>query len=223
MVPSIENTPTLVQLVEATATQRPNAVAIEFAHELQDNNLHKDRLSYAELNAASNALAHKLLFEGAVANELICVVMEKSPMLYVSILAILKSGAAYLPLTPDTPTERVDTILSDARVQICLTTHDTRSRFRFSSVSRVISVDSIGLEGFSSHNPNIDIDPSSLAYAVYTSGSTGVPKGVLVTHQNITTNVMALKQIYPYTDTSRLLQFCSQAFDGKFPCCGNSS
>lgn len=214
IAPSFDHTPSLVKLVEMMAYERPDAIALEFAHEFNKNGLRKDQLTYSELNAASNVLAYKLISVGAVADNLICVFMEKSPILYISILAVLKSGAGYLPLTPDTPTDRVQKILSDAKVWICLTTSDVSRKLDSLKISEIIEADSLALGGFSS-NPNIEIDPSSLAYAVFTSGSTGVPKGVLISHRNIVTNIIALKEIYPYSASSKLLQFCSHAFDGR--------
>ncbi|RPB21806.1 hypothetical protein L211DRAFT_827739 [Terfezia boudieri ATCC MYA-4762] len=212
-IPRLDHIPSLVDLVETMATERPDVIALEFAHEFSKNGLRKDRLTYSELNSASNALAHKLISMGVVTDELVCVYMEKSLILYISILAILKSGAAYLPLTPDTPILRVQKILSDAQVRICLATSDVNRKLDFSKVPEIITVDSLALDGFSSFNPNIEIDPSSLAYAVFTSGSTGIPKGVLISHKNIVTNIIELKEIYPYTASSKFLQFCSQAFD----------
>ena len=214
-IPGLDHTPSLAKLVEITATERPDAIALEFAHELNSNGLRKDQLTYSELNAASNTLAHKLISMGVVADDLVCVYMRKSLILYISILAILKSGAGYLPLTPDTPVEGVQKILSDAQVRICLTTSDINRKLDSLKVPEIIEADSLALDGFSSSNPSIEINPSSLAYAVFTSGSTGIPKGVLISHRNMVTNIIALKEIYPYSASSKLLQFCSQAFDGK--------
>ena len=203
-----------MKLVEVIATEQPDAIALEFAHELNQNGLRKDQLTYSELNAASNALAHKLVSVGVAADDLICVYMEKSPTLYIAILAVLKSGAGYLPLTLDTPIERVQKILSDAQVRICLTTSDINRNLDSLRIPEMVEADSLALEGFPSSNPSIEIDPSSLAYAVFTSGSTGIPKGVLISHRSMVTNIIALKEIYPHTASSKLLQFCSQAFDG---------
>jgi len=214
-IPPLDHTPSLAKLVEMMATERPDAIALEFAHEFNTNGLRKDQLTYSELNAASNALAHKLISMGVAADDLVCVYMGKSLMLYISILAILKSGAGYLPLTPDSPVERVQKILSDAQVRICLTTSNVNRKLDSLKVPEIIEADSLALGEFSSSNPNIEIDPSSLAYAIFTSGSTGIPKGVLINHKNIVTNIIALKEIYPYTASSKLLQFCSQGFDGK--------
>lgn len=168
-----------------------------------------ERLSYASLNARANQLAHALLALGASNDRLICVMLEKSISLYISILAILKTGCGYLPIVPDTPIKRVRQILADAEVKLCI-----------SSSTAIAGGDLILLDpenqdilDYSEQNPEIPYDGSHLAYAVFTSGSTGTPKGVLITQGNLMSNLDYLSTLYPYNENSRLLQSCSQAFD----------
>ena len=213
LIPSLEGTSSLAVLVEKTTVEFPDAIALQFADALRDDGLHDRKLTYRQLNTAANALAHKLLAMGTVADELICLFMDKSPLLYISILAIVKAGAAYLPLSPDTPVDRLHRIVNEARVRVCLSTSDLDDRLSTSNLE-ILKVDKFGFESYPSNNPTVRNDVSCLAYAVFTSGSTGVPKGVLVTQENIVTNIKVLKEVYPYSSTSKILQFCSQAFDG---------
>ncbi|KAF8460398.1 hypothetical protein BDZ91DRAFT_422141 [Kalaharituber pfeilii] len=213
IIPSMDKLSSLSSIVEKSAAEFPESIALHFAYDVQKQNCQDVKVTYQELNATSNRLAHRLIQMGAKVDDLICICMEKSPMLYISILAIVKTGAGYLPLTPDTPLERRRKILEDAGVQICLSTSDLKSSLWVPAGSTSVEVDNLNLNGLPSTNPQVEIDPSALAYAIFTSGSTGVPKGVLITQQNIVTNLFALKKVYPYSQSSRLLQFCSQAFD----------
>lgn len=219
LVPSLEDAPSLAALLEKTTDNFPDAIALQFVDAFGDDGLHDKTLTYSQLNTAANILAHKLLSMGIVADDLVCLFMEKSPLLYISILAIVKAGAGYLPLSPDTPVDRLHRILYEARVQVCLSTSDLDGKLSMNNLE-ILNVDKFGFEGYPSNNPMVRNDVSCLAYAVFTSGSTGVPKGVLVTQKNIITNIKALKEIYPYKETSKILQFSSQAFDGtlsRFP------
>lgn len=213
LIPSLEDAPSLAVLVEKTTVKFPDAVALQFAHTFGNNGLYDKKLTYRQLNTAANALAHKLLAMGAAVDELICLFMDKSPMLYISILAIVKAGAGYLPLSPDTSIDKLHNIVNEASVRICLSTSDIGDRLSMENLE-ILKVDKFGFESYPSNNPTVRNGISGLAYAVFTSEGTGVPKGVLVTHKNIITNIKALQEVYPYKATSKILQFCSQAFDG---------
>ena len=171
-----------------------------------------EKLSYALLNARANRLAHALLALGASNDRLVCVMLEKSTNLYVSILAILKTGCGYLPIVPDTPSERIRQILTDAEVKLCVSNHTSSETIGQKDLI-LLDPDDPDILNYSEGNPEISYDGSHLAYAVFTSGSTGTPKGVLVTQENLMSNLDYLSTLYPYTSNSRLLQSCSQAFD----------
>ncbi|KAG0635451.1 hypothetical protein HOY80DRAFT_1011858 [Tuber brumale] len=182
----------LAELVELSSVMRPRAIALDFARNIANGISDSTRLTYAELNTHANKLAHHLISLGAIADDLVCVCMEKSPEMYITILAILKAGAGYLPLTPETPKERMIQILENARV---------------------VPVDAIDIDEYTDSNPGMARSGDALAYAVFTSGSTGAPKGVLITNANIVDNLLVLKELYPTNEWSKLLQLCSIGFD----------
>jgi non-ribosomal peptide synthetase component F len=207
----------LSSTIEILASQDPDQTAIEFARDsdLDPQSFGIERISYAQLNSQANQIAHFLRGQGVEPNQLVCVFMEKSINLYVSILAVIKAGAGYLPLTPQTPVERVRAILEDADVQFCLTESLQSKRVAFLEDVVCFEVGSIDISSFPGTNVPIQAGLSDLAYAVFTSGSTGKPKGVLITRGNIMSNIKVLSEIYPCSLDSKLLQSCSQAFDGK--------
>lgn len=206
-------TATLANFVEQHATTEANNIALIVAAYNDDQVLETDTRSYAALNSEANRLAHLLQAKGVKRNDLVCVFMEKSIDLYTSILAVIKSGAGYLPITPETPEERVRYIVQEAGVALCLMRSTSPSfATQFENVESLI-VDEIDCTKFPDNNLNMPLVPSDAAYCVFTSGTTGKPKGVLVTQENLVGNIEVLSKLYPCTQDSRLLQACSQAFD----------
>lgn len=210
---STQSVETLSSPVERIAVEDPERLAIDFATSIDDENVELQRLSYLDLNSRSNQVGQHILQEGVLPDELVCICMEKSVDLYISILATLKAGAGYLPVAPDIPFERLEYILEEANVNLVIAHSSFRSNFEAITVMRVIYVDDIDFSVLSAENipPRYSLD--CLAYSVFTSGSTGTPKGVLVTQGNLLSNLDALEELYPATKNSRLLQSCSQAFD----------
>ena len=163
-------------LFAAQVAQAPDAVAISFDG---------TSMSYRELDEASNRLAHLLVSEGAGPGECVALLLDRSAQAVVSILGVLKSGAAYLPIDPAVPDGRVEFMLSDAGPVVVLTSGGLAERVRGRGVA-VIDVE----------DPRIDRQPSTalaalphaddVAHVIYTSGTTGVPKGVAVAHRNVT-------------------------------------
>lgn len=220
---------TMSHAVEVLAEEDPTRVALEFFQGITDLDVKVDRLSYRSLNEQANQFAHYLLRLGLSQDELVCICLEKSVNLYVGILGIIKAGAGYLPLTPQTPATRRNHILAESRVRFVVSNSfsldiaaksdekcgndDFNAAFPPSIV--VLYTDKIDLISMPVSNPYCSHQSSNLAYAVFTSGTSGVPKGVLVTQANILSNLHALSKIYPVSTESRLLQSCSQAFDGE--------
>ncbi|KAI1437090.1 putative non-ribosomal peptide synthetase [Xylaria sp. CBS 124048] len=202
----------LSQMVEASASRFPSAAALRFAVPTVAADVNLLSLSYYELNSKANQIAQHLKEYAPITNGIIAVIMEKSPLLYCSILGILKTGCAYLPILPTTPFERVRAILGQAEPCLCIV--DTISSSLIGGeVLNIINVETVDLTLYPTANLSIPGRPSDLAYVIYTSGTTGTPKGVAVTNKNILSNISVLSDIYPHDPSSRMLQACSQAFD----------
>lgn len=199
--------------VEKWAQATPDKEAIIFARNEDGSMRVTATVTYSELNRRANQFARVLQKRGVRPGDLLGVIMEKSVELYISILAVLKAGAGYLPLVPDLPDERMKAILSNAEVTVCISDLAASARVRQCTSAAVLCMDQIDLSGYPEHNVGAVYDGSNIAYAVFTSGSTGTPKGVLVTQDNLMSNLDYLAQVYPYSASSRLLQACSQAFD----------
>ena len=142
--------------------------------------------SYSELDEASNRMAHKLIAHGAGPGQCVALLFSRSAEAVVAMLAVLKTGAAYLPMDPTLPAARMEFMLADAAPSVAITTADLRSRIDGHGV-RVIDVEDAAFEtSFATSKPLPAPGPDDIAYLIYTSGTTGVPKGVAITHRNVT-------------------------------------
>lgn len=203
----------LSHAVETWANVAPDKEAIMFGHVHDGAMRVKSILTYSNLNQRANQLARLLSKQGVSQDHLVCIMMEKSVDLYVAILAVLKLGSGYLPLVPDTPVERVSTILRDAQVMACISDSTSVQSLNQIFSGAIIDLSATDLSMLPRHDLNIPYNGSHIAYAVFTSGSTGTPKGVLVTQKNLMSNLEFLAGLYPASRESRMLQSCSQAFD----------
>ncbi|HGM8377386.1 TPA: pyoverdine non-ribosomal peptide synthetase PvdD, partial [Pseudomonas aeruginosa] len=166
---------TLQQRFEEQARQRPQAVALI---------LDEQRLSYGELNARANRLAHCLIARGVGADVPVGLALERSLDMLVGLLAILKAGGAYLPLDPAAPEERLAHILDDSGVRLLLTQGHLLEHLPRQAGVEVLAIDGLVLDGYAESDPLTTLSADNLAYVIYTSGSTGKPKGTLLTHRN---------------------------------------
>ncbi|HSU80949.1 MAG TPA: amino acid adenylation domain-containing protein, partial [Thermoanaerobaculia bacterium] len=197
--------PLLHALFSARAAAQPGAVALVCGDE---------RLTYGELEARASQLARYLASRGVVPGDLVGLCLERSLDLVVAILGVLKSGGAYLPLDPDTPSSRLKLILEDSRAALLLTQERLLDRLP-ASAAGVICLDReathIGQESPASWAARIS--PDALAYVIYTSGSTGTPKGVLISHANVTRLLTATAPWLGFDGTDVWTLFHSYAFD----------
>lgn len=164
---------TMVDGFVAQATCTPDATAIVFGDQM---------LSYRQLQEQSDRLAVRLLEGGLGKGDFIGIYVERSLEMMVGLLAILKTGAAYVPLDPSYPAERIAYIIEDAGIKTILTQSRIAGRLSAAQVSVVLIDSANQSEG---NLPEIISHPEELAYLIYTSGSTGLPKGVMVTHRNV--------------------------------------
>ena len=203
-------------MFETQVTQTPEATAI----------VQSERsFNYQELNEQANRLAHYLIARGVGPESLVGIALERSPEMVVAILAVWKSGAAYVPLDPAYPQARLDHMLADARPRVVLTATKLREKLPQDSVAESICLDAANIQTelmlSPAHNPSqvqrtMPLLPQHPAYLIYTSGSTGVPKGVLVTHVGIPSLARSHVKNLNLTQRSRVLQFASLNFDASF-------
>ncbi|SKD35872.1 non-ribosomal peptide synthetase [Mycobacteroides abscessus] len=172
----------VLSIPEAFAEQvdrAPEAVALTFEGR---------STTYGELDEAANRLANLLSVYGAAPGESVALLMPRSDEAIIAILAILKTGASYLPIDPSVPDTRLEFMLSDAVPIAAVTTAELRARFDGSGVS-VVQFDDAEDDptgAIYGHTPLLTPAPDDIAYTIYTSGTTGVPKGVAIAHSNVT-------------------------------------
>jgi amino acid adenylation domain-containing protein len=193
----------LHELVAARVHEAPDAVAMRFAD--QD-------LTYRQLDERSNQLAHALVDEFKVApGQVVAVLLERGFDLPTAELGVLKAGAAWLPLDPQYPTERLAFQVRDADVAAVVTTSDLVDRVP-AEVARLL-LDTDALQGLAASPPPVRIGRENPAYVIYTSGSTGTPKGVVVPHRAVANFCTTFQQMFSVTPDDRILQFSNPAFD----------
>ncbi|MGH3828759.1 MAG: amino acid adenylation domain-containing protein, partial [Pseudonocardiaceae bacterium] len=179
-------------------------------------------LTYAELNIRANQLAHLLIERGVGPERIVALALPRSAELVVSILAVLKAGAAYLPLDGDYPVARIVFILGDAQPVLLLVSAGTAARVPEDAGTPRLVVDDPGTVVALERCPVTDptdrerataLRPEHPAYVIYTSGSTGVPKGVVVCHAGVSGLAAAQVERFGLDARSRVLQFASPSFD----------
>ncbi|MGV9316915.1 amino acid adenylation domain-containing protein [Streptomyces sp. NPDC003691] len=175
-----------------------------------------ERLSYAELDTRANRLAHHLTALGIGRESVVAVVMHRGTALVTALLAVAKAGAAYLPIDPGQPLDRVAYMLSDSRAAALLATTDVLDELPVGGVLPV-ALDDPGVRAAidtrPAGRPAPAPEPGGLAYVIYTSGSTGRPKGVSLTHAGVAALVATQAERLGAGPGSRILQFASVGFD----------
>ncbi|MFJ6944793.1 amino acid adenylation domain-containing protein [Streptomyces wuyuanensis] len=195
---------------------RPDAVALVLGHE---------QLTYAELDERANRLAHALIARGAGPERIVALALPRSVDLIVAEVAVLKSGAAYLPVDHDYPVDRVAYMLADSAPVCMVTTAETAAELPGQDGMAVLALDAPAtgaeLAGRPGHDPT-DADRGApltvlgAAYVIYTSGSTGRPKGVVLAHSGVAKLVATQTERFGIGSHSRVLQFASPSFDVAF-------
>ncbi|MGJ5068406.1 non-ribosomal peptide synthase/polyketide synthase [Bradyrhizobium oligotrophicum] len=186
------------------AKDTPDATALVFGAET---------ISYQAVDRRANAIAQHLLALGVRPGELVALSMQRSPDLVAGFVAVLKAGAAYLPLDPDHPPARLAATVRDAGARVVLVDAAGRSQWPSMPGIAIVDLGAIAVET-TEIDSAVDVHPASLAYVIYTSGSTGVPKGVAVAHGPFAMHCAATADLYEMDRQSRELHFLSFTFDG---------
>ncbi|TDD94832.1 non-ribosomal peptide synthetase [Actinomadura rubrisoli] len=199
---------TLHEIFEETARRTPDAPAVAAGGTTR---------TYAEVNARANRIARRLRALGAGPERLVGLCLTRGDDLIPALLGILKSGAGYLPLDPVHPADRLGFMLSDARVDVLVTAGEPAERLAPVFTGRVLAVDADDLRADVRAEDAGDLEPvataQNLAYSIYTSGSTGVPKGVMVTHDNVARLVSTAQEHFAFGPGDVFSMTHSPAFD----------
>lgn len=170
-----------------------------------------DRLTYHELNQRSNYIAMKLIDLGVKQNDIVAILMERSCEMLVAIVSVLKAGAAYLPIAPNQPNDRIHYMLTDSEVKTVIVDH---MRQNVTALDEQYIIDLSKQTDVMDNNIHLDIMPENLAYTIYTSGTTGKPKGVLIEHRNLINLVDWLAKELQLNEESKVIQNFAFIFDG---------
>ena len=199
----------LVDLFEEQVDANPEKTAVVYAD---------DRMTYREVDQKANQLANFLLKQGIKKQDVVVLKVERSFNMIIGILGILKAGAAYLPVDPGYPQQRLLYMLENSKAKIVLT-NDCGRQALFSGSSgrepdfKVFNLDSPEIWQESAERPRLQIEPSDLAYVIYTSGSTGLPKGVMIEHRAVNNFVHGVVEAVGLKSYSNILALTTISFD----------
>lgn len=194
----------LHEAFEEQVRRTPHATAVTFEGQ---------SLSYDSLNCRANQLAHYLRRKGVKTGDMVGICVHRSLEMVVGIYGILKAGAAYVPIDPSYPAERIEFMVSDAQMKVLITEETLRGVLPPSYASLVL-IDREGADIAKQSTVNFDSgsSPDNCAYVIYTSGTTGRPKGVLNTHSGTYSRARWFQQTYPLTNEDRVLQQHTYSF-----------
>lgn len=193
---------TVIDRFEKVVNNFPERIAVE-------DEVYK--ITYSKLNHRSNYIAMRLLELGVKPNDIVAIMMERSCEMVIAMIAILKVGAAYLPIAPNQPGDRISYMLNDSHADIVIVDY---ARSQVSALDDHCVIDLSKENGISENNIHLNIMPENLAYTIYTSGTTGKPKGVLVEHRNLINLVDWLVEELQLDKESTFIQNFAFIFDG---------
>ncbi|UCH95458.1 MAG: amino acid adenylation domain-containing protein [Candidatus Aminicenantes bacterium] len=196
------NDKTLRQLFEEQAGRTPDHTAL-----VLDDRV----LSYRELNKKANQTAHLLKAKGLTWGSIAAVMEERQPGVITGIIAVLKCAAAYLPVDPEYPETRLIYMIKDSQARLVLSQHPLPGEM--SLYAEAIHIDEEAAANGESSNPGIASHPKDPAYVLYTSGSTGAPKGVVIEQLSVINLAWAQKEVFNIDERDHILQFSSLCFD----------
>ncbi len=193
------------EAISHRAGLRPESPAVVFGD---------DVLSYRELEEQANRLAHHLIAQGTTPGMLVGLSIPRCPAMIVGLLGILKAGAAYVPLEPSLPRERLAFILADAAIDLIVTLESTASALpRGAWRTMLLDGERAAIARQPETAPDRPVGPRDAAYVIYTSGSTGRPKGVVIEHGPVCNLAHAQRKLFAVRPESRVLQFANLGFD----------
>ncbi|WP_173696105.1 non-ribosomal peptide synthetase [Clostridium beijerinckii] len=193
---------TVYQLFENQAKKTPDNIALVFENQ---------QISYKDLNAKANQVARILVKNGVKREDIVGIMAKRSIEMIIAIMGILKTGAAYLPIDPEYPNDRITYILEDSGSKMLLTQKELFNKISFDGEK--ISLDDSDIWEEDNSNLNIINNSSSLAYVIYTSGSTGKPKGVMIEHRAVNNFIQGITERIEFIEGKTILALTTICFD----------
>jgi len=193
---------TITQLFEEQVEKTPDNIAVVFEDQ---------KLTYRELNERANSLASYLRSKKIGRNDIVGIMVNRSLEMIISILAVLKSGACYIPIDPEYPQDRIEYMLNNSNAKLLLTFKRLKNKVTFDN-KLFVELDN---ELYNSNKDNlINInEPDDLAYIIYTSGSTGKPKGVMLKHSNINNFIQGMCNVVDFNSRKTIVSITTISFD----------
>lgn len=194
----------LHQIISETATQYPNNIALKFNNQ---------ELTYKQLNQKANQMAAVLIENGVKPTDKVAISLDRSAELVIGLLAIIKAGATYVPLDPIFPINRINYMLEDSAAVVLLTSRAYKGQY-VSNAKEIILEDILpALNNYSTADPDVVVKGEDLIYILYTSGSTGQPKGVQIKHHNVVNFLYSMQKQPGLTAADKLLAVTTISFD----------
>ena len=194
----------LHQLITEQALTIPDKTAITFGEQ---------HVSYHQLNSRANQLAHLLIKNGVKKGDRVGFSLDRSAEMVISLLAIMKTSAVYVPLDPAFPLNRINYMLDDSQAVVLLTSKKYQGRYESSAKELLLEDEWESLNDCVDTVPEVDVDGNSLVYILYTSGSTGNPKGVQIAHHNLVNFLISMQNAPGLTSSDKLLAVTTISFD----------
>ncbi len=198
---------TIIELFEEQVRKSPNNIAVVYEER---------ELTYQELNQRANSLAHYLIELGISTDDLVGVNVNRSLEMIISILGVLKSGGAYIPIDSSYPEDRVEYMIQDSKAKVVLTNKALKEKLTtLTNTTTIISIEEFNDEHihYPIINPKVSVKKSNLMYVLYTSGSTGTPKGVMVEHHTFINLLQWYSETFNINESNKTLLIISFAFD----------
>lgn len=194
----------LFELFNESVQKFPNKIAIRF---------YDRALTYTEVNHTANRIATLLVNKGIKKGDVIGLALDRSPEMIISLFAIMKSGAAYVPLDPEYPKDRIEFMLEDSGAKILITSAQYSGHYAGKTTEVLIEKALTESAPFIPEQPDANVTGEDLAYILYTSGSTGKPKGVQIAHHSLVNVMMSLQKTPGITSEDKVLAIATISFD----------
>jgi amino acid adenylation domain-containing protein len=195
---------TFHQLFSETSRQYPDKIGLRVGDQ---------SYSYKQINQEANQLSALLIEQGVRAHDVVALALHRSAEMVIALLAIMKAGAAYLPLDPLYPKDRIQFMLEDSSAKLIITSQAYKGTFKSKAKELLIEQAWSKLPEYSKKDPDVESNSRSLAYLLYTSGSTGKPKGVMVEHHNLVNLLFSMQKFPGITPQDKLLAVTTISFD----------